>query len=223
MAVINLDEAAIKSLNTEISSLDQALISSYFPDLASELSAVRSNVQNAEINQILTTIETQVDTIKGELSTELPRLEEFLDQQLSSYITTEAEAEEAVMAVVGKMAELAGVTSPTSGTSQDTSSSSGTGGEASSGGQTQGEAQATQTQAQPEQKSGGRGDKYVETWSSWLNDVSDAYKDTNGLVSAVGNTAEVILDTGGALVETVANGVSDGLGFLGNAVSWVLG
>lgn len=199
MAVINLEADQLKTLNTEISSLDQTLLQSYLPQLENELSQIRANVQNAELNSILNTISSQFDGVKSALSTELPKLESFLDEQLQSYTTTEQEAADAVNAVVNRMQQLVG-----SATVAGTAGAAG--------------AAAGATTAQ---SGGSRLDKYGETWSSWWGDVSSAYSDTHGLFSAVGNTAEVILDSGGAVLETAANGVSDALGGIGNAISWI--
>lgn len=113
MAVINLDADQLKSLNTEISSLDQTLLQSYLPQLEEELGQIRSNVQNAELNSILNTISSQFGGVKSALSTELPKLETFLDEQIQSYATTEQAAADAVNAVVNRMQQLVGNTTVT--------------------------------------------------------------------------------------------------------------
>ena len=257
MSVINLNTQQIQSLNTEISALDQTLLQSYLPSLDQELSAIRANVQNAEINSLLGTIAEQFNSVKATLSTELPKLEEFLDSQMKEYDTSEEEALAALEAVVAKMQSLAdGNSSSTSSatassnkssnSSSNSSSSterthSGRGGsfENSTTTSTPNETSTTsQTQNSTSKEHGGIGGsydkdsssssnysrttKYKETWGSWLQDVKTGFSDTNGLVSAVGNTAEVTLDTAGAIVETTGDAISDVAGGLGNAISWIL-
>ena len=68
-------------------------MNSYFPDLKDLIEQIKNNVQNEQLNSILGTISSQVGTISNELSSDLPRLEEFLESQMQSYKTTEAEAE----------------------------------------------------------------------------------------------------------------------------------
>ncbi len=256
MSVINLNTQQIQSLNTEISALDQTLLQSYLPSLDQELSAIRANVQNAEINSLLGTIAEQFNSVKATLSTELPKLEEFLDSQMKEYDTSEEEALAALEAVVAKMQSLAdGNASSTSSAASSSNKSSNSSSNSSSsterthsgrGGSfdstttsTQNETSTTsQTQNSTSKEHGGIGGsydkdsssssnysrttKYKETWGSWLQDVKTGFSDTNGLVSAVGNTAEVTLDTAGAIVETTGDAISDVAGGLGNAISWIL-
>ena len=221
MATINLDTEKILSISNELNSLDETLLNSYVPELKDIISQIKSNVLNDQVNSILGTISSQVDQICGGLIIDLPRLEQFLETQMQSYQTSEADAEAKLQSVVNAMGGFAGVQPVNINNSSPST--------------TQGEQQTTtqsnQTAAQPQQqaaaqsggKQPGRGEKYVETWSSWWGDVSTAYSDTHGLFSAVGNTAEVVCDTAGALVETVANGASDLVGWCGDAISWIFG
>lgn len=253
MSVINLNTQQIQSLNTEISALDQTLLQSYLPSLDQELSAIRANVQNAEINSLLGTIAEQFNSVKATLSTELPKLEEFLDSQMKEYDTSEEEALAALEAVVAKMQSLAdgnasSTSSATASSNRSSSSSSNSSSSTARSGRggsfdstntsTSNGTSTSQTQNSSSKEHGGSGGsydkdsssssnysrttKYKETWGSWLQDVKTGFSDTNGLVSAVGNVAEVTLDTAGAVVETAGDAISDVAGGLGNAISWIL-
>ena len=208
MAIINLSNEKIESLNSEIGSLDSTLLNSYFPQLKEIIGRIKSNVLNDQVNQILGNISTQVDTISGELSTDLPRLEEFLTSQMQQYVTSESEAEAKVNAVLQKMNSFSGNegNATANGTSATGTGSTGQGGNA---------------QQNANNYEHGWGEKYAETWSTWWGDVQEAYSDTHGLLSGICNTAEAVLDTGGAVIETVGNGLSDGLHAVGNVVSCV--
>lgn len=126
MAIINLSNDKISSLNTEIGSLDSTLINSYFPELKDIINEIKSNVKNDQINQILGTISSQVDTISGELSTELPKLEDFLTSQMTEYTISESEAETKVNAVLQKMMAFSGMLSKDDGTTISAGTSSST-------------------------------------------------------------------------------------------------
>lgn len=106
MAVISLNTQQIESINAEITALDNTLLQSYLPELDSELTAIRANVQNAEINQLLSTISQQFNNVKATLAVELPKLEQFLESQMRSYDIQEEEALAALEAVVARMNSL---------------------------------------------------------------------------------------------------------------------
>ena len=106
MAVINLDSQTIQTLGAEITTLDATLVNSYFPELESELNAIASNVQGDELHSIINTINSQFSNVKASLSTELPKLETFLNDQMKSYTQTEEELDAEGTAVLAKMAEI---------------------------------------------------------------------------------------------------------------------
>ena len=109
MAIINLDVDKIISISNELNSLDTTLLNSYVPELKDIIGQIKNNVRNEQVNSILGTISSQVDSISGELATDLPRLEQFLESQMQTYKLTEAEAEEKVNAVLQKMGAFGGV------------------------------------------------------------------------------------------------------------------
>lgn len=218
MANINLSNDKIKSINSEITSLDSALLNSYIPSLKDTIGQIKSNVLNEQVNQILGTISSQVDTISGELRTDLPKLEQFLDTQMTEYTTSESEAEGKVNTVLGKMQAFAGETSTATTTS--TGSNSETSGTETSTNNNDGNASSGNEYSHE------WGGKYAETWSTWWGDVKEAYTGgggTHGLLSGTVNTVEAACDTVGAVVETVGNGLSDACHVVGNVVDWILG
>ena len=115
MAIIVLDQTQLKNINNELNSLDTTLLKDYFPELEDLISQIKNNVQNSEIHSILNTISGQISTISGDIGYQLPKLERFLEEQLSSYTTTEEEAESRVNKVVQTMATFAGYDNTTSG------------------------------------------------------------------------------------------------------------
>ena len=106
MAVINLDSQTIQNMGTEIASLDTALLNGYFPELESELGAIASNVQGDELHAIINTINSQFSGVKSSLSTELPKLETFLNDQMKTYQQTEEELDTELTAVLSKMENI---------------------------------------------------------------------------------------------------------------------
>ncbi len=132
MAMINLDVEKITSISNELDSLNTTLINNYTPELKDNLISISSNVRNTQINSILTNISSQIDTITGELSQQLPRLQEFLVSQMQSYTSTEQQAEADLNTVLQKMntfsgntaAFAAGSTAGQVGTTLDSSSNS---------------------------------------------------------------------------------------------------
>lgn len=108
MASINLSNDKIQSINNEITSLDSALINSYIPSLNDVISQIKSNVLNEQVNQILNSISSQINTIGSELQVDLPKLEQFLDNQMTEYTTSESDAETKVNAALNKMQLFAG-------------------------------------------------------------------------------------------------------------------
>lgn len=108
MATINLDVQTIQSINSEISSLDTTLLNNYLPELESELNAINSNVQGDQIHSIIGNINQQFASVKSSLSTEFPKLENFLETQMTSYSQNEDELDSELVAVLQKMALLSG-------------------------------------------------------------------------------------------------------------------
>ena len=78
----------------------------YLPELESELNLINYNVKGEEIHNIINTILSQFQGVKLILSTDLPKLEQFLEQQLKSYTHSEEVLEQAVFNVIYKMNEL---------------------------------------------------------------------------------------------------------------------
>ncbi len=103
MASINLSNDKIQSINNEITSLDSVLINSYIPSLNDVISQIKSNVLNEQVNQILNSISSQINTIGSELQVDLPKLEQFLDNQMTEYTTSESDAEAKVNVALNKM------------------------------------------------------------------------------------------------------------------------
>lgn len=120
MAVINLDSQTIQSLGSEINALDTTLLQGYFPELESELNAIASNVQGEELNNIINTINSQFSGVKSVFSTELPKLENFLNDQMKSYTQSEEELDAELTSVLAKMASISGTTLSSSNGSSDT-------------------------------------------------------------------------------------------------------
>ena len=106
MAIISLDSQQLNSINQEIIILDSMLLKKYLPELETELDLINNNIKGNEINRIINTILSQFQEVKSTLTTELPKLEEFLDQQLQSYTQTEEVLEQAVLNIIYKMDHL---------------------------------------------------------------------------------------------------------------------
>lgn len=210
MAIINLDAEQLKSLNTEIGSLDQSLLQSYLPQLENELGQVRSNVQNAELNSILNTISSQFTGVKSALSTELPKLETFLDEQIQSYATTEQEAAEAVNAVVSRMQQLTGNTKSEMATAAQSNAYE----ERLSKleGQLDEANKSNWTKANEEfgkefvADGANYGSRVADHWSQVGESFSNG-EIVGGVGDIVGATVGTLWDTGGLVINEVANGV----------------
>ena len=111
MSVINLDLEQLQKINSEISNIDSILTSNYLPSLNTTLDNIDSKVKGDTVNSIIKQIKTQFETIKADMSNILPRLEEFLTEQIKSYTVTEEQLKEALSAVLNKMASVAEITS----------------------------------------------------------------------------------------------------------------
>ena len=234
MARINVNVEELKGISSEIKSIGSTLCDSYFPSLVDLCSEVNSNVQSTDVHDILVQIQNQSNSISSSIKGELSDLDSFIANQLSQYTLTQEAAEQNLKNALAKMASLVGIdfnvaiATSTSTTSTDAAAgaagaSAGAAG-ASAGAAAGAGAAGTGTEGSEGSEDNyehGWGDKYGETWSSWWNDVQEAYSDTTGVVSAVVNTGEAILDTAGAIVETVANGISDVAHGAGNVLSWV--
>lgn len=109
MAKINLDVDRIISISNELDSLNRTLISSYTPELKDTVAAIRYNVQSTQMNSILSTIVAQIDSITNDISTQLPKLESFLETQMKTYQTTEFEAEYKLEIAHQRMQQLVGI------------------------------------------------------------------------------------------------------------------
>ena len=106
MSIISLDYKTIESLNDEITSLDTVLLQTYFPNLADELNLIYNNVQGDEIHNIINTINSQFEGVKSSLSTEMPKLEQFLNEQMGSYVQTEEELAADLQDVLSRMSHI---------------------------------------------------------------------------------------------------------------------
>lgn len=227
MAIINLDVEKILSISNELNSLDTTLLNSYVPEIKDIINQIKSNVLNDQVNSILGTIASQVDSISGELSVDLPKLEQFLETQMQSYQATEAEAQAKLQAVVNTMGGFAGV--------QPVNIDGGNGAAPADGGA-----------AQP--ADGGQGANGQSVWSNanqdFLSDqgalwseygksVSNAWKnvgESTGLIDGVINVADAtittVLDTAGAAVSTVVDGaewvIDQGVEVVDNVVDAIL-
>lgn len=116
MSVINLDSQVVKTIGSEIATLDTTLLQSYFPELESELSTIASNVKGDELHAILNTLNSQFSGVKADLSVALPKLENFLEEQVTSYTQTEEELDSELTSVVAKMNNIIGDTTTSDGT-----------------------------------------------------------------------------------------------------------
>lgn len=105
MAMINLDANRISTLNTELNSLDSALINNYLPALAEELGHILNNIQGEELHEVLGSVNNGFQNVKLSLGEELPKLESFLEEQLTSYTFTEEELEDQLYAIFDRMTE----------------------------------------------------------------------------------------------------------------------
>lgn len=106
MSAINLNAQQLDLLNSEIKTLDNTLLKTYLPELESELNLINNNILGEEINRIITTIISQFQNIRTSLSNDLPKLENFLDEQLKSYTQSEEVLEQAVLNIIYKMDHL---------------------------------------------------------------------------------------------------------------------
>ena len=106
MSVISLDAQQLNILNQEIMTLDNSLLHNYLPELESQLNLINYNVKGDEINSIINSILSQFQGVKSSLSTDLPKLEQFLEQQLKSYTQSEEVLEQAVLNIIYKMDHL---------------------------------------------------------------------------------------------------------------------
>ena len=226
MAIINLDVEKILSISNELSSLDTTLLNSYVPEIKDIINQIKSNVLNEQVNSILGTISSQVDSISGELAVDLPKLEQFLETQMQSYQTTEADAQAKLQAVVNTMGGFAGM--------QPVDIAAGGGTTPAEGGTTP----AGQTQAPKEQSvwSSANQDFLSDQgalWSQYGENVSKAWKnvgESTGLIDGVINVADAaittVVDTAGAAVSTVVDGaewvLDQGVEVVDNVVDFIL-
>ncbi len=212
MATISLDTAQIQSLNSEITTLDSTLLGTYFPSVSEELTAISSNVQGDELQEIIATINNQFESVKTALSTALPKLETFLEEQLTGYSTTESELDAELQAVLSKMSNLV-----------DGTASNLAGGSAATASEIEElRAQVAEANKSNFQKTNeefvndflGDGAEYgSRVANDWVN-VGESFASGN-IVSGLGNAAGAIFTTAGNTVGLVYNEAL-------NSVDWVL-
>lgn len=226
MAIINLDVEKILSISNELNSLDTTLLNSYVPEIKDIINQIKSNVLNDQVNSILGTIASQVDSISGELAVDLPKLEQFLETQMQSYQTTEAEAQAKLQAVVNTMGGFAGM-QPVS--IEGGGATTGDGGTAQPAAGDQGNAGQSVWSNANQDFLNDQG----ALWSEYGQSVSNAWKnvgESTGLIDGVINVADAtittVLDTAGAAVSTVVDGaewvIDQGVEVIDNVVDAVL-
>lgn len=214
MAIINIDTEKLRSINSNIAALDNTLLNNYVPALETELQGVYNNVQNTEVRGLINTINEKISTITTSLKTELPRLEEFLDTQISSYQMSVDEAEAALTAVVSKMAAFAGAT---------TAASSAVGGNNAQNGDTNTSSGENETEDLNyfERANADAAEAFGNNWEAYKDSFSGYYDNTansDGLIETVGNA---VLDTVEAAVGTVWNSGTFILNEAVTGVEWV--
>lgn len=208
MAIINIDTEKLKSINSDIAILDNTLLNNYIPSLENELQAIYNNVQNTEVRGIINTINEKISTITSSLKTELPRLEEFLDTQITSYQLSVEETEAALTAVVSKMATVAGTVLGASATSSNGADSSATG-------------ESSEDMNYFERANADAAEAFGNNWDAYTDSFADYYQNTansDGLIETVGNA---VLDTVEAAVGTVWNTGTFVLNEAVTGVEWV--
>ena len=228
MAIINIDTERLKSINSDIATLDNTLINNYIPALESELQAIYGNIQNAEVRGIINTINEKISTITSSLKSELPRLEEFLDTQITSYQLSVDEAEAALTAAVSKMATISGATfneAASSNTSEDESTAETGTSETSAETSTEASAETSETSTEDmnyfERANAEAAEGFTETWNAYADSFSNYYQNTaksDGVIDAVGNA---VIDTVEAAVGTVWNTGTFLVNGAVDAVEWV--
>lgn len=224
MATINLDTQVIQNINSEISSLDTSLLNNYLPELETELNSINSNGQGDELHSIINTINQQFASVKSELSTALPKLENFLESQMTSYGQTEEELDAELTAVLQKMALLSGEGS----SDLDSNSQKASSNETNSDVETlkseieqlkQQNAELNKSSIQKAndeflREAGNDNTEFAERVKNDWSNVGEAYQD--GLLSGVANTL-------GAALTTTANGIGWAWNQTVNCAEWALG
>lgn len=213
MAIINIDTDRLRNINSNISTLDNTLLNSYIPSLESELQNVYNNVQNVEVRNIISTINEKISSITASLKTDLPRLEEFLDSQLSSYQSSVEEAESTLKSVVAKMGALAGINTIKRG---DFVGREGGGfsGQVGAGRNSEEKGIFTDANAMFIEKSS-------DNWENFIGSYEGAFDNTlssHGVISGIGNA---IFDTVGVVGSTIPNVLQYGLNEIAIGTQWV--
>jgi len=238
MSVINLDSQVVKTIGSEIATLDTTLLQGYFPKLESELAAIASNVKGEELHAILNTLNSQFSSVKADLSVALPKLENFLEEQVTSYTQNEEELDSELTPVVAKMNNIIGNMTTSDGTTlepikniDDKNSTESTSPEmaavlerlealekqnAELVAQNKELSKTDVQRANDEflREAGADNAEFAERFTNDWTNVGEAYQD--GLLSGVANTL-------GATWNTAANGVGWAWNQVVNSAEWALG
>jgi len=227
MAIINLDLSKITSISNELSALDTTLLNSYVPELKGIINEIKNNVRNTEVNSILGTISSQVDTISGELAVDLPKLEAFLENQMKSYQVSETEAAERVDSVVQKMASFAGM-----GKSQTNKGKTGSDENASDSKNEELERRIVALEKENKELSKSTwekaGDEFKSdmssNWETYKSNLSNLYSDTrtqwaqgdygSAVVNAFWETPQALFNVGRDTLNLGGSSILDGAGFV---------
>ena len=103
MSAINLDITRIRSINTNMSEATEKLIKRIFPEISSTLNVTKANILSTELNQTISTIVTQYEAVQDQLTKELPRLQEFIEQQMNSYALDKETTLQNLQSVLSRM------------------------------------------------------------------------------------------------------------------------
>jgi len=224
---INLDVTKLESIHNELSSLDATLINNSLPELQGTIGNIRSNVKSDSINNLLVEIDNRINDIASVLRQELTKLENFIEMQMTGYISANTIAMERIYAVVVRMELIANeinanyvdsvvssaVAGVAVGATAPSGPSQGTGGNPSqSSPQNQPQAQPQQTppeQTAPANEKPGfweyHGQNFANDWD---------YSGCDAGLDYIVATVDGLCGTVGSVINFVGDGVSEFLGWL---------
>lgn len=203
--VINLDASRIQTIHNELVSLDSSLVSNALPELEGIVGNISDNVQNDKMHGIITRMALQISSISTALKSDLNRLEEFLETQISRYNTSNQNAIQRVTAVINRMENYA--TANGIGASVGAAVGSAVGAVATGANAAAQAAQTPAAEAKNEQPG---------FWEYHGNNFAGAwdYSRCDAGLDYLGATLDGVIDTVGAAVNFVVDGVSEILGWI---------
>ena len=229
MSVISLNNEQLKKISLDISSLDNTLINGYLPSLESGIAAIRNNVTSTNLIGTLTNIDNKVSEISVSLKTNLSKLEEFLDTQLSSYESNEQTAEDRLLSIISKMGGFVGLTTDKAtllNVNTETSQTVGRGGDF---GSDRSGSFGGSISAKYNLNSKNNFNEYVSSFSNLYENTSNSTNGIEATFNAIADTINAPIKITGNTVEFLKNEIINNNQFsaevmstyLGDVVDWV--